>query len=27
MDIVGRAGKETMAYNREYRKPYVLPMY
>jgi len=24
MDIVGKAGKDTMAYQREYRKPYVL---
>ncbi|MBS1713752.1 MAG: Gfo/Idh/MocA family oxidoreductase [Armatimonadetes bacterium] len=25
MDIVGKAGKNTMAYRREYRKPYALP--
>lgn len=25
MDIVGKAGKNTMAYQREHRKPYVLP--
>lgn len=27
MDIVGRAGKETMSYRREYRKPWKLPSY
>jgi predicted dehydrogenase len=27
MDIVGTAGKETMAYDREYRKPWSLKMY
>lgn len=27
MDIVGSAGKDTSAYAREYRKPYVLPRY
>ncbi len=27
MDIVGRAGRETMAYSREYRKPWTLPIY
>ncbi len=27
MDIVGKAGKDTQAYSREYRKPWKLPMY
>jgi predicted dehydrogenase len=27
MDIVGRAGKDTLAYNREYRRPWSLPVY
>ncbi len=27
MDIVGSAGKDTSAYDREYRKPWVLPKY
>ena len=27
MDIVGKAGKNTSAYRREYRKPYSLPIY
>ncbi len=27
MDIVGKAGKNTISYHREYRKPYKLPIY
>ncbi len=27
MDIIGRAGKDTLSYAREYRKPWKLPMY
>lgn len=27
MDIVGKAGKNTLSYHREYRKPWKLPMY
>lgn len=27
MDIVGRAGKDTQSYRREYRKPWKLPIY
>lgn len=27
MDIVGRAGKDTLAYSRPYRKPWTLPKY
>lgn len=27
MDIVGKAGKNTLAYSRPYRKPYTLPKY
>ena len=26
-DIVGKAGRDTQSYYREYRKPYKLPMY
>jgi hypothetical protein len=27
MDIVGRAGRNTISYQREYRKPWNLPLY
>jgi hypothetical protein len=27
MDIVGKAGKNTQSYAREYRKPWKLPLY
>jgi hypothetical protein len=27
MDLVGKAGKNTTSYFREYRKPYTLPIY